>query len=289
MMHSIPRCRAIRDSRQMKGMDMAQAFTMIPLPPERSTTKPRVKGCTMMMDWGIPLREQEDLLGLIAPYVDVAKFVVGTARLYEEDYLRQKIGIYEDNQVEPFLGGQFLEFVYSTQGMAGVKPYCEEAKRLGIGAIEVSDNVVPLSSQDRQEITGIAVDCGLHVHGEVGSKHDVTTAETLIEQANEFFEAGAGVVLVEAAELVEDGEPNKQLINDLAAGLDVTKVFFELPGAWIKGTTTTDVIYLKKFLIDQFGPDVNIANVLPGNVFETEALRSHLSFSGPQQMNRAAE
>ena len=33
----------------------------------------------MMMDWGMPLREQEDLLSLIAPYVDIAKFVVGTA------------------------------------------------------------------------------------------------------------------------------------------------------------------------------------------------------------------
>jgi len=268
---------------------MAQAFSMIPLPPERSTTKPRTSGQTMMMDWGMPLREQEDLLSLIGPYVDIAKFVVGTARLYEEEYLRQKIGVYEEHQVEPFLGGQFLEFVFGTQGIEGVKPYCEEAKRLGIGAIEVSDNVVPLSSQDRRDITGIAVDTGLHVHGEVGSKHDETTAETLIEQANEFYEAGADVVLVEAAELVENGEPNKHLISDLAAGLDVKKVFFELPGAWIKGTTTTEVIYLKKFLIDEFGPDVNIANVLPGNVFETEALRSHLSFAGPQQMNRAAE
>ena len=268
---------------------MAQAFSMIPLPPDRSTAKPRTRGRTMMMDWGIPLREQEDLLGLIAPYVDIAKFVVGTARLYEEDYLRKKISLYEDHGVEPFLGGQFLEFVFGTQGLEGVEPYCEEAKRLGIGAIEVSDNVVPLSSRDRREITEIAVRHGLHVHGEVGSKHDVTTAETLIGQANEFFDAGADVVLVEAAELVEDGEPNKPLIGDVAAGLDVGKVFFELPGAWIKGTTTTEVIFLKKFLIDQFGPDVNIANVLPGNVFETEALRAHLSFAGPRQMNRAAE
>ena len=82
-------------------------------------------------------------------------------------------------------------------------------------------------------------------------------------------------------ELVENGEPNKPLIQALAAGLDVTKVYFELPGAWIKGTTTTEVIYLKKFLIDEFGPDVNIANVLAGNVFETEALRAKLELCRP--------
>lgn len=260
---------------------------MISLPPDRSQCKPRKKGRTMMMDWGIPIGKLTDLLSLVAPYVDIAKFVVGTARLYQEEYLRKKIEIYKDHQIEPFLGGQFLEFVFGTYGIAGVGSYFQEAKRLGIGAVEVSDNVVPLSPSDRREITQIAVGCGLQVHGEVGSKHEVTSAEMLIEQANDFFGAGAEVVLVEAAELVEEGEPNRPLINELAKGLDASRVFFELPGAWIKGTTTTEVIYLKKFLIDQFGPDVNIANVLPDNIFETEALRLNLSFSGPRENNKS--
>ena len=71
-------------------------FAMVPLPAERSMEKPRRKGFTMMMDWGLPVNQQRDWLDLIAPYVDLAKFVVGTARMYDEDYLLQKIALYKN-------------------------------------------------------------------------------------------------------------------------------------------------------------------------------------------------
>jgi phosphosulfolactate synthase len=70
--------------------------------------KPREKGLSMMMDWGLPVGELEDRLGMIAPYVDFAKFVVGTARLYDEEYLQRKLEIYHAHRVYPFIGGQFL-------------------------------------------------------------------------------------------------------------------------------------------------------------------------------------
>ena len=40
---------------------------------------------------------------------------------------------------------------------------------------------------------------------------------------------------------------------------------------------------MKKFLIERFGPDANIANVMPDDVFETEALRCGLSVIGPKE------
>ena len=73
---------------------MTKPFASVPLPAGRSTAKPRRRGLTMMMDWGLPLGQQEDWLGLLAPAVDLAKLVVGTARLYEEDYLRRKLDLY---------------------------------------------------------------------------------------------------------------------------------------------------------------------------------------------------
>ncbi|MDX1434224.1 MAG: phosphosulfolactate synthase [Gammaproteobacteria bacterium] len=260
---------------------MPTPFSMIPLPPERSTVKPRRRGLTMMMDWGLPLGLQEDWLDLIAPHVDLAKLVVGTARLYEEDYLRRKLSLYEAHRVSPFLGGQFMEFVFASQGMAGVRPFCEEARRLGIAALEVSDNVVSLSDAERREIIGIAVDCGLHVHGEVGSKSEDSTAEVLIAQAEACYEAGADVVLVEGAELLRDGRPNAKLVDGLRRGLDVERVIFELSGPWIAGTSLAEVYQLKVFLVETFGPDVNLANIMPENVWETEALRAGLSVPGP--------
>ncbi len=262
---------------------------MVPLPMARSRTKPRETGLTMMMDWGLPLGQQRDWLELVAPYVDLAKFVVGTARLYEEDYLLRKITLYKEQGVHPFIGGQFLEYVYATQGMDGAKPFFEEAKRLGFDAIEVSDNVVPLDSTARQSLIRTAVDCGLEVHGEVGSKSDETSAATLISQANECFEAGAHIVLVEGAELLVDGSPNRRLLAELRDGLDTRQVIFELIGPWIPDTRNCDVYDLKKFLISEFGPDVNLANVMPQDVWETEALRAGLSVTGPAQLAQAAE
>lgn len=266
-----------------------EPFAMVPLPAARSRSKPRKTGLTMMMDWGLPLGQQRDWLELQAPSVDLAKFVVGTARLYEEDYLKQKIDLYKSHEVHPFIGGQFIEYVYATQGLAASAPFFEEAKRLGFDAIEVSDNVVPLDSQTRRAIIKAAVDCGLEVHGEVGSKSDETSAAELIAQANECFEAGADIVLVEGAELLIDGEPNRRLLSELRDGLDTTKVIFELIGPWIAGTHHCDVYDLKKFLISEFGPDVNLANVMPEHIWETEALRVGLSVTGPGQLAEAAE
>ena len=90
-------------------------FAMIPLPKERSV-KPRRTGLTMMMDWGLPFGRAEDNMTLLAPYVDLVKIVVGTARLYPEDYLVKKLAMYKSYDVMPFLGGQFAEYAYATQG-----------------------------------------------------------------------------------------------------------------------------------------------------------------------------
>ena len=261
---------------------MPNAFSMIPLPAERSTAKPRRQGLTMMMDWGLALNAQADLLGLIAPYVDLAKFVVGTARLYEESYLRRKLACYREHQVAPFIGGQFLEYVFQIQGLAGVRPFCEEAHRLGFGALEVSDNVVKITPQQRRQIIATALDCGLEVHGEVGSKSKASSAAELIAQAEDDFAAGARLVLVEGAELLQDGAPRQSLINGLRSGLDIGRVIFELSGTWIPGTHATEVYALKVFLVNTFGPDVNLANILPEAVWETEALRAGLSVPGPR-------
>ncbi len=273
----------------MTGSEKREPFALVPLPPMRSRSKPRTTGLTMMMDWGLPIGQQRDWLGLLGPHVDLAKFVVGTARLYDEPYLEEKIALYKEHDVHGFIGGQFLEYVYATQGVAGATPFFEEAKRLGFEAIEVSDNVVPLDAATRQTLIRKAVDCGLEVHGEVGSKSDETSAAVLIEEANQCFDAGANVVLVEGAELLIDGEPNGKLIAGLREGLDASRVIFELIGPWIAGTHHCDVYQLKKFLIEEFGPDVNLANVMPEHVFETEALRVGLSVTGPGQLAQAAE
>jgi len=255
-------------------------FAMVPLPATRSS-KPRKTGLTMMMDWGLAYRRVEDYLELLEPYVDLVKIVVGTARLYPSDYLERKLALYKENNVVPFLGGQFSEYVYATQGWDGMTPFFQEAKRLGFDALEVSDNCVPLNDQERMRMIRMAIDCGLEVHGEVGSKVEMQSADELISQAKVCQEAGCEIVLVEGAELIADGKPNAEMLRQLRNELDLEKTLFELTGPWIKGVTQSGVHQLKRFLLDEFGPDINMANVMPDDVLETEALRVGLSVVGP--------
>lgn len=264
------------------------AFAMVPLPAERQA-KPRKTGLTMMMDWGLGSDRIADHLRLVGPYVDLVKIVVGTARLYSRQHLIEKLGLYKEFDIAPFMGGQFAEYVFATQGMAGIEPFFKEAKSVGFKAVEVSDNCVPLSDDERRQLIGIGIDCGLEVHGEVGSKVLHQTADDLIAQADVCLEAGCHHVLVEGAELVTpEGQPNTGLIAELRRQIALDNVMFELTGPWIKGNALCDVYQLKKLLITEFGLNINLANVMPDDVLETEALRVGLSVVGPDIATEAS-
>ena len=256
-------------------------FAFVELPQTRSQHKPRRKGLTMVADFGLPVRYAEDLLDLAGRYIDLMKIAVGTSRLYDEDTLRRKLDLYRARGVRPFVGGQFQEYVYATYGAEALPRFLREAKRVGFETIEISDNCVPLTDAERGEQIRMAQDCGLAVFGEVGSKDARTDASQLIAQAQTCFDAGCELVLVEAAELMACGEPNKALITSLRDAIDFSKVLIELPGPWISGVTLSAIEDMKKFLVREFGPDVNIANVLPSDIMETEALRVGLGVVGP--------
>jgi len=262
-------------------MSAPRAFDFIASPPERSLTKPRKRGLTMMIDQGLGMAFQRDLLETAADYVDFAKFKSGTSRLYKDAHLRRKVEQYIEHGVRPFIGGQFHEYVFATTGAASLPAFYAEAKRIGFATLEISDNVVPLSAMERRNQIRAAIDAGLEVFGEVGAKDGHSTAAELIDQAGDCFAAGATLVLVEAAELVSAGQPNRAMLDELTRHLDMTRVMIELPGPWIADVRTCDVELLKKLLVATFGPDVNVANVAPDTVLDFEATRMGLGVAGP--------
>ena len=257
-------------------------FGFVELPRARSLEKPRKTGLTMIADFGLPYRYTEDLVDMAGPYIDLFKIAVGTSRLYDLTYLRRKLALLKRRRIRPFIGGQFQEYVFATYGEKMLRPFLLEAKRVGFDVVEVSDNCVELTPRQRRAQIRLAVDCGLGVFGEVGSKDMKNDAGLLVSQAEDCFAAGAELVLVEAAELISNGKPKMQLIAGLRKGLDMSRVLIELPGPWIPGITLSVVEDMKKFLVQEFGPDVNIANVMPADIMETEALRVGLGVVGPQ-------
>lgn len=259
----------------------SEPFAFVTLPAGRSRAKPRARGFTMMIDWGLGLGRQKDILDIAGAYIDLAKIATGTSRLYQEGQIRAKLELYKEHGVRPFLGGQFQEYVFATQGAQALPLFFDEAKRLGFEVVEVSDNCIPLSPQERREQITMARDKGLTVFGEVGSKSEKNASEDLVGQARDCFEAGAELLLVEGAELIEQGVVNADLLRACRDDLELDRVLFELPGPWISGVSLSEIHDVKKLLVREFGPDVNIANVMPDDIIETEALRVGLGVVGP--------
>jgi phosphosulfolactate synthase len=263
-------------------------FEFVPIPAERIMDKPRRNGRTMMIDWGLDLPRQRGILDLLGRYVDIAKIPIGTPRLYDEAALGEKFALYRDHQVLTMVGGGFVEHVYATQGEGALDRLFAETKRVGFDILEISDNYIPLSKAQRQAQIRLGQRHGLIVFGEVGSKHAKSDAATLIGQAEDCFEAGAEVVLLEGAEFVEDGRIVHGLIDALGDGLDMSRALIEVPGPWISGIQLSMVQDLIKLLIQEFGPNVNLANVMPDDVIHTEALRVGLGVVQPTKPLAAA-
>ena len=142
---------------------------------------------------------------------------------------------------------------------------------------------MPLTNAERRDVIGTAMQAGLKVFGEVGSKETKSTAADLVAQAGVCFAAGCELVLVEAAEFIADGERlDTGLIDAVVGALDMSRVMIGLPGPWISGVSLAQVYDMRKLLVAAFGPDVNIANVKPDDVFDTEALRVGLGVVGPK-------
>ena len=256
-------------------------FAFVPAAAGRTLKKPRRTGLTMMIDQGLGLNAAADIVGVAGPYVDLVKIKTGTARLYDEGYLKEKLSLYIAGGIRPFIGGQFHEYVFATLGTDALPRFYAEALKIGFSTIEISDNVVPLSDQERAAQIRGARAAGLSVFAEVGAKDRRTSAEEMISQGLVCLDAGADLVLVEAAELVVDGIADEAMLAALNAGLAPDKLMFELPGPWIKDVRTCDIEALKKLLVKSFGPDVNVANVAPDTVLDFEASRQGLGVAGP--------
>lgn len=251
---------------------MARAFGSLDVPGRPA--KPRERGLTMLIDWGLGRRVTEDFLEVAAPFADLAKVAVGISGLVEETWLRDKLALYRRHQVEPFPGGMFLERAW-WQGQA--RDYLRECATVGYRTIEVSDNVLRFPPGAKEALIREAREAfGLRVLGEVGRKREVTPFAELVAGIEAALSEGCWKVLVEAAEFFEGGRLREPLVRDLARAVPVDALIFELPGRWIHDVHACQVHEMAVFLVEALGPEVNVGNVLPDDLVLLETLRTNL-------------
>jgi len=219
--------------------------------------KPREMGITMVADWGFGLNRQKDLIETSGYFVDLAKIVVAISRVMPREALARKIQLYRENRIEPFPGGQFLEIAILQKR---VKEYCRGARAVGYEAIEVSDNAITLTSGEKKDVIRQAIDSGLRVIGEVGKKVSTTDMGELIADIKNTLEAGSWKVFVEAKEIFGEGL-NEDLIKQLADAVDISKLIFEIPLVSVQEVHHFQCYKMWMWLLETFGPEVNIANV----------------------------
>jgi phosphosulfolactate synthase len=184
--------------------------------------KPRRHGFTMVIDWGLGSGAQADLLEVGAAHFDLAKIAVGVSRLLPEAVLRRKIERYRAAGVEPFPGGQFLEYA-EMEGRAD--GYLPAAAAAGYRWMEVSDNLAPVALSWKQEMIRRAVaDFGMAVLGEVGKKEGLVKGVAMVDDARACLDAGATIVLLEAAELVDPATAGQ--VEEVVGALGLERVMF---------------------------------------------------------------
>jgi len=243
-------------------------FPNIPIPERQS--KPRKRGLTMMIDWGLPLGLQKDCLEAQGLYVDEAKIAASIPRVMPRSYLKKKIDAYKADGIFAFPGGLFTELALA-QGNYDL--FLKDAKEAGFSGIEVSDNLLKIEPRGKKAAISKAVkEYGLTVMGEVGRKEGSMTREELIADVENCLDAGASMVLLEAHELFH-GDIRQDVLEELTKKVPLEKIMFELPVVVLPDVTKAYKVKVLFWMIKQFGTDVNLANVEWDEIYFTEITR----------------
>jgi phosphosulfolactate synthase len=263
----------------------ALPFAGIPIPERPS--KPRRKGLTMMIDWGLPLGLQDDSLEAFGAYVDEAKIAAGIPRIMPLEYLKRKMGRYVQEGIFAFPGGLFTELAIA-QG--NYELFLNEAVAVGFKGIEVSDNLIRIDPRRKKDLISKAVNgYGLVVMGEVGRKEGGMSTGALVADVENCLDAGAALVLIEAHELFHGGI-REEALEALVQRVSVDRIMFELPVTVLPDVTKAYKTKILFWLIKQFGTEVNLANVEWDEIYFTEISRRGMSGSAshPQGAYRLA-
>jgi len=238
-------------------------------PPPRSE-KPRTAGITAMIDFGpdemgwTGEHGLRDLMACAAPFIDMAKIYAMNAILMPEDAVKANIAIYRDNDVVAYTGGVLFEYAYLR---GEVDDMLDHVERLGVPALEISENYVTLDTDERHEFVACAAKRGFQVIWEFGSKNpeapfDLDEVGEMIRGA---MDAGAHHVILEQSEL--------DVLAEASPG-DFAKLSEQ---AWFSHTLIEGDPY--RFpqqhgeIIKQFGAEVNLANIAAGQCYRLEGLR----------------
>jgi phosphosulfolactate synthase len=231
--------------------------------PER-TTKPRESGLTHVLDKGLSLDQVRQFLEVAGEYVDIVKLGWGTAVVTPN--VKEKIALYQSLGIPVCFGGTFFEVCFR-QGK--VDEFLALVDECGMECVEISDGTIDMDEEDKLAILR-KLSKRYKVLSEVGSKDEavVITPSKWVDSIKRELEAGAWKVITEGREngnvgiYRPNGDVKDGLLEEIREVFDASQILFEAP---IKKQQT--------WFIKQFGANVNLGNIPPGEVISVETMR----------------
>ncbi len=233
--------------------------------------KPREKGKTMMIDFGpdemgwTVMSGIEGLLEMCADSIDYAKIYAMNAVIMPKDVVKKAAKLYRDYGVQPFTGGILFEYAYLKNDVDG---YINLLKELDIAGIEVSENYITLTDDERKTYIDKFQGLGIDVSYEFGRKNptgplSLDELEGIVTDAIDNL--GVPHVIVEQCEIDEIAEKDPKVLGELVKTPWFYKILIEAdPYRFPKQHAQ---------MIKDFGADVNLANIAPGQVYRLENMR----------------
>ena len=246
---------------------------------EDHITIPEKFGTVMVIEKEFGPSGAKDWAAMARSIADIVKVTFGTAALYDEKLLKEKVAVYNDAGISTMIGGTLTEVAILNAGgykKSALQGYLEYAKAMGFSHLEFSDGSIYIPDKDRGELIRIVKDSGFKVISEVGKKDpkkdELLTIQHRIQLMKQDVDSGAEMVIIEARESGKGigvmGKAGEVLFAELdeivnAVGLENTMI--EAPE---KGQ--------QQNIFMHYGPAANIGNVQPRDILSVGALRSGL-------------
>lgn len=229
-----------------------RALSFIDIPTR--SQKPRTRGLTLARDLGVSYAEAEGYMETVAEFIDCIKmrhlFVLLMGN-DPDDLVRRKIELYKAHDIDVNPGGIVYEMAYLSNS---VEATFDKLAEVGFTAVEISENIIPLTLEEKIKHIRRAKQAGLKVLFEVGEKYpsDNLDVDMAVNDMQELLSNDCDLLILEKSVIEQclgtTGEkPEREILKEIIAQIGLEKIVFE-----------AESIPHQVWLFQTFGPDVNL-------------------------------
>lgn len=243
------------------------------------TKRPRTSGITMVLVFDA-VNHGPTFIEPFQELVDRIK-LLDTLWHHDPSVIKRVVAAYRAMDMAVAMGGTQFEIA---KAQDKVDEYIQMLKDLGVNEVEVENHASGLTLKDMQEEVRRFKEEGFQVVGEVGKKwwwkdptrisRDLISVERTCDQALGLLDAGAdylyweGMIVRSLIGTQLENEEGQQQLRDVVKTVGQDKLIFEL---WDdRGLPNHPLI---AWMVKEFGPNVNLANIMPWDVKFTEWVR----------------